>query len=285
MLWGALSIFASLALALGVWRLGVQKEQDDINNKVVVLLASADRLISDNHDDEAEAEARKALELMPGDVRCKAMMERVNTKREMIRKDREATSSSSMSIAAQMEKENLEEAVKTYDEISKDASSTKEVKQAAEERAKALRDGVCTLLLPDDWPADGVVTINSSIRNSAKKKVEGIGYGKQTIFITRTGYRSPAPVELEFRTVQPLRLPPFHWKLKGATVFLASKPSGAEVWLKGVNTGKVTPCEFEDVDEGPVSYELRHPKFGETFVSGNVEGRLPLKLTGQLRSK
>jgi hypothetical protein len=285
MLWGVLSIIAAGAVALGVWRLGVQKEQEETNSKVVALLASADKLITENRDDEAEAEARKGLALMPGDVRCNAMIERVQKKRDMIRKDREASSGFAMTRAKELEKENLQSALDAYMDITRDETSTKEAKQAAEERAKELREGVCTLLLPDDWPADGEIKINSSIRNTAKKKVEGIGLGKQVINISRPGYRSQPPVELDFRTVEPLRLPSFQWKLKGATVFIVSKPAGAEVWIKGVDTGKKTPCEFEDVDEGAVSYQLKHPKHGDVFLSGKVEGRLPLRLSADFFNK
>ncbi len=37
-----------------------------------------------------------------------------------------------------------------------------------------------------------------------------------------------------------------------------SNPSGAEIWLDGVNTGQVTPYSFSKIEEGPHKIELRN---------------------------
>ena len=285
LLFGALGVIAAGALAVVMWRLDVQKQEEETGKKVVALLESADQLIQENRDDEADAAAHKAMELMPGDVRAQAVIERINTKREMIHKKKSAESGFSMMRAEQLEKENLKAALEAYDAIRADAATTADAKQAAADRAKAIRDGVCTLLLPDDWPADAELSIDELTKNTAKKKIEGIVHGTRVITIKRFGYRDPAPMEVEFLTAQPVKLPSFQWKVKGAKVFVTSTPAGAAVWKDGKNTGKVTPCEFDDVDEGTIEYVLKRPGFPDTPVSGKVEGRIPLKISGKLERR
>lgn len=285
LLFGALGVIAAGALAVVMWRLDVQKQEEEIGKKLVTLLASADQLIQENKDDEAEVAVKKAMELIPGDVRAQAVLDRINAKRDLIHKKKSAESGFSMMRAEQLEKENLAAALEAYDAIRADASTTADARQAATDRAKAIRDGICTLILPDDWPADAELSIDELSKNTAKKKIEGIVHGKRMIAIKRFGYRDPVPMEVEFLTAQPVKLPAFEWKVKGAKVFVTSTPAGAAVWKDGKNTGKVTPCEFEDVDEGTVEYVLKRPGYPDTTVSGKVEGRIPLKISGKLERR
>lgn len=282
MLWVSLGVIAVGAVAVVMWRLDYQKQQDEIDKKVVALLESADKLIEENRDDEAEAATRNALALIPGDVRSQAMVERLAVKRELIRKKQSTASGFLVMRAEQLEKENLAAAIKAYEDIRVDPSATAEVKQSAAERIKAIKEGVCTLLLPDDWPADALLTIDDLSKNTVKRKIEGIVHGKRTIRITRPGYRDPAPMEVEFLTAAPVRLPAFLWKLTGAKVFVASTPSGAAVWRDGKDTGKVTPCEFEDMDDGPVEFVLKLSRFPDTPLKGEIKDRLPIKLSAKL---
>jgi hypothetical protein len=285
MLWGALGVIIAASVAVAAWRLAFQKQQAEIDSKTAALLESADKFVREGRDGDAEAEARKVLGLIPGDARAREVIDRINTKRDMIHKKEAETSGLSMMRAAQLEKENIAAAIEAYDAIQADTNTTKEAKQAAADRTKALGSGLCTLLLPEDWPADGELAIDGLSKNAARKTIDGIVYGKRIISITRFGYRAPAPMEIEFRTLEPVRLPAFEWKLKGAKVFVTSTPPGAAVWQNGRNTGKVTPCEFDDVDEGRVEYELKHYRYPATTVSGEVEGRLPLKLSANFKSK
>ncbi len=285
LLFGTLGVIAAGALAVVMWRLDVQKQEEDTGKKLVALLTSADQLILENRDDEAEAAVKKAMELIPGDVRAQAVLERINTKREMIHKKKSAESGFSMMRAEQLEKENLAAALEAYDAMRTDAATTADAKQAAAARAQAIRAGVCTLILPEDWPADAELTIDELSKNTAKKKIDGIVHGKRMIAIKRFGYRDPVPMEVEFTTLEPVCLPTFQWKVKGAKVFLTSTPAGAAVWKDGKNTGKVTPCEFDDMDEGTVEFILKRPGYPDTPVSGKVEGRIPLKISGKLERR
>lgn len=285
LLFGALGVIAAGALAVVMWRLDVQKQGEETGKKLVALLASADQLIQENRDDEAAAAANKAMELIPGDLRAQAVIDRINAKRDLVHKKKSTEAGFSMMRAEQLEKENLAAAVEAYDAIRMDAATTAEAKQAAADRAKAIRAGICTLILPEDWPADAELTIDELSKNTAKKRIDGIVHGKRTIGITRLQYRDPVPMEIEFRTSEPVRLPAFEWKVKGAKVFLTSTPAGAAVWKNGENTGKITPCEFEDVDEGTVEYVLKRPGYPDTIVKGKVEGRIPLKISGKLERR
>jgi hypothetical protein len=282
MLWVSLGVIACSAGAVVMWRLDVQKQQIETDSKVVALLQDADKLIEDNRDDEAEAATRKALALLPGDVRGQAMVERLEVKRELIRKKQSTASGFLVMRAEQLEQEDLGAAVEAYEAIRVEPSASPEAKQLATGRIKVIKEGVCILLLPDDWPADAQLTIDDLSKNTAKKKIEGLVHGKRMIQITRPGYRAPAPMEVEFPTAAPVRLPAFQWKLTGAKVFVASTPSGAAVWRDGKDTGKVTPCDFEDIDEGPVEFVLKLSAFPDTPLKGEIKGRLPIKLSAKL---
>lgn len=49
---------------------------------------------------------------------------------------------------------------------------------------------------------------------------------------------------------------------RGADLKIISKPSGAEIWLDGANTGKKTPYTLQAIPEGPQRIELRGlPKY------------------------
>ena len=113
--------------------------------------------------------------------------------------------------------------------------------------------------------------------------MSGITPGKHTVVASRFGFRDSPQVELNFRGLDPLQLPTIEWKPRGAKVFVNSRPSGAAVWWHGKDTGKITPCEILDVDDGPIEFLLKHPKYEATTLKGEVKDRQPLSVTATLK--
>lgn len=282
-LWTFLGIVLVSVVVLVAWRLQYQENWRQNDEKITALLDSADKLIQDNHEDEAEAVVSKGLGLIPGDERCQKMIERINTKREMIRQRKAEASEGALLEAEQLAKTDIALAIDALDRIVGDASLTAEAHKTAVSRIAALNRGVCSLLMPKDWPADTVLTLDSITKDVLKGKIDGIVAGKHTLTITRYGFRDPLPMELNFRSLDPLPLPAVAWQLRGAKVFVKSLPSGAAVWWHDKDTGKVTPCEIEDVDDGPVEFLLKHPKYEATPLKGEVKNRQPLSVTATLK--
>jgi hypothetical protein len=83
-LWTLLGIVLVAGAAVLKWRLNYQANWQKTDDKIVALLESADQLILTDRDDEAEAVAKQGLGLLPGDDRCQKVIERINTKRQMI---------------------------------------------------------------------------------------------------------------------------------------------------------------------------------------------------------
>ena len=282
-MWTVIGILVVAGLTLIVWRLQVQKKMEATEKQVVELLATADQLVEANREDEAEAAMRKALEMQPGDVRCQTMIERIEKKRGMIYRKKSAASDMTLASAEQIALTDIKGALEILQTIRKDSSFTPEAQRAAAQRIKELEGGICTLHLPEDWPADAVLLIDDFEKTPKKGIVSDIVHGKRTIKVTRYGFRQPAAMELDFRGLEPLQLPAIEWRLRGAKVFITSRPAGAAVWRNGKDTGKITPCEFEDVDDGPIEFLLKHPKYPETPVKGVVKDRQPIKLTANLQ--
>ncbi len=278
-LWTLLGI-ALVAAGGGVaWRMQYQANWQQNDDKVMALLASADQLIQENREDEAEAVVKQGIGLLPGDSRCQQMIERINTKRKMIYERKAEASDAALAEAEQLAKNDIDLAIDALGKIVSDASLTPEARKAAEARIASFKRGVCSLRLPEDWPGDAILTLDDITKEVVKGLVGGILTGKRTVKISRFGFREPPPVELDFRGVDPVPLPTIEWKLRGAKVFVKSRPAGAAVWRQGKNTGKVTPCELEDVDDGPIELLLKHPDYTATPIKGEVKDRKPLSLT------
>jgi hypothetical protein len=122
-----------------------------------------------------------------------------------------------------------------------DDSLTPEGRKTAQARIVSFQSGVCGLRLPKDWPDDAVLTLDGKTQRVVNGLVEGTVPGKHELNITRYGFSTPPPLELDFRGLNPLPLPGFGWKVRGAKVFVKSVPSGAAVWWQGKDTGKTTP--------------------------------------------
>ena len=83
-LWSLIGIVVVAAISVVAWRLQYQAKWRQSDERVLALLESAEKLIQENREDEAEAVATQGLGLLPGDKRCQEMINRINTKRAMI---------------------------------------------------------------------------------------------------------------------------------------------------------------------------------------------------------
>ena len=55
-------------------------------------------------------------------------------------------------------------------------------------------------------------------------------------------------------------------------IFLASNPAGAQIWLDGTNTSKITPDTIKNVDEGSHSVTIKLQDYNDVTFSVNVTG-------------
>ncbi len=282
-LWTFLSILVVGAVALVAWRLQYQDNLQKNDEKVLALLESADQLILANREDEAEAVASQGIGLIPGDNRCKAMIDRINAKRRLILQNKTEASNFALAGAEELAKNDIALAIEALDKVVEDDAFTTEIHLTAEKRIAALKGSVCSLLIPPDWPRDANVAIDSITKEITDGLVTGITPGKHTILASRFGFRDPPPIELDFRGIDPVKLPFIEWKPRGAKVYVKSRPSGAAVWWRGKDTGKLTPCEMVDMDDGPIEFLLKHPNYQETTLTGEVKDRQPLSVTATLK--
>jgi hypothetical protein len=281
-LWWVLGIIAAAAAGLIIWRLQVQQQQQQTDAKVVALLESADRLILENREDDAAAATNQALELLPGDRRSVALMERIEAKRKLIHEKLSTTSNMALAQAEQYALTNLETARRELDRLRSDTSLTPEAQKAAADRMKALKGPVCSLRVPKEWLPDSVLTIDGVTKEPENSMVTGLMPGKRDIVITRFGFREISFKELDFNGTEPVVLPAFEWVPRGTKVSVTSSPAGAAVWYLGKDTGKVTPCTIPDVEDGPVEFLLKRAGYENATVSGEVKERRPLKLSIKL---
>lgn len=284
-LWWVLGVIVLAAAGLIIWRLQVQQQQQQTDAKVVSLLESADRLILENREDDAEAATRQALELLPGDKRSLATMERINEKRKKIYEKKSDASKIALAQAEQYALTNLETARREFDRLRADASLTPEAQKAAADRMKELKGPVCSLRVPKEWQTDAILTIDGVTKEPENSMVTGLMPGKRDILITRFGFRDVAFKELDFNGTEPVVMPPFEWVPRGTKVSVTSSPAGAAVWYLGKDTGKVTPCTIPDVEDGPVEFLLKRADYEDATVSGEVKERRPLKLSVTLEPK
>jgi hypothetical protein len=281
-LWTFLGIALVSTVAVVAWRLQFQEALRQNDEKIMAMLVSADQLILADREDEAEAIVSKGIGLIPGDTRCQAVIERINTKRGMILQRKSEVSQGALMAAEQIAKNDIAIAIDELGRIAADEKLTPEARKAALTRVAELKRGVCSLRLPSDWPLDAELTIDNVTKEVVKGVIDGIIPGMHTITITRYGFRDPPPMEVKFRGTDPLPLPAVAWKPRGAKIFVKSIPSGAAVWFRGKDTGKKTPCEVDDMDDGQIEFVLKHPKYAVTTLKGLVKERQPLSMTATL---
>lgn len=273
-------------IAMGGGFLWVLKDRDrkrEADRRVAELLVSADQFVEAHQEDQAEALMKQALGILPGDPRCQAVLDRIQAKRDMVEKKMTTNSTFALEQAEFTAKSDITGAIDVFERIRADQSFTDEAKRTATEQIKALKDGACSLKLPAEWPLEAQITIDGTAVEPKDGVITGIKHGKRTVVVSRFGYREPAPVELDFRGLETLKYPTVNWKRKGGKVAVKSQPAGAQVWLDGVNTGKVTPCEFEDIDEGEVEFVLKLPKYENQSVKGEVKARQTTRLSAALK--
>jgi hypothetical protein len=278
-----IGIFVIAAAAGIIWVLKDREQKREADRKVAGMLVSADQFVEANQEDQAEALMKQALGLMPGDPRCQAVLDRIAAKREMIQKKLTTNSTFALEQAEFTAKSDIAGAIEVFERIQKEEGFTAEAKRTAAERIKAFKEGACSLKLPSDWPLEAQITIDGAEVQPKDGMITGIKHGKHTVAVTRFGYREPAALEMDFRGLDTLKYPDVSWKRKGGKVAVKSQPAGAQVWLAGVNTGKVTPCEFEDIDEGEVEFVLKLPKYENQSVKGEVKARQTTRLSAVLK--
>lgn len=273
-----------IAAAFGIiWVLKDRERKREADRKVAEMLVSADQFVEANQEDQAEALMKQALGIMPGDPRCKAVLDRIQAKRDMIQKKLTNNSTFALEQAEFTAKSDIVGAIDVFEKIRTEEGFTAEAKRTATERLKVLKEGACSLKLPAEWPLEAQITIDGTEVEPKDGMITGIKHGKRTVAVSRFGYREPAPLELDFRGLETLKYPNVAWKRKGGKVTIKSQPAGAQVWLAGVNTGKVTPCEFEDIDEGEVEFVLKLPKYENQSVKGEVKARQTTRLSAALK--
>jgi formylglycine-generating enzyme required for sulfatase activity len=281
-LWTLLVIALVAALAVIGWRLRYQQIRSENQTQAAELLESAEKLIAADQNDEAHAVAQKALALVPDNLHGLEIMQRIITKRELARQKQSAAAVTALAQAEKLAATDITAAIAAYGKIRLGPSFPPDAKTTAAERAKALQGPVCSLRMPDNWPADAALTIDDSKQDSEKPLISGITPGKHKIGITRYDFRPPPAIELDFRGTDPLPLPAIKWQPVGTKVSITSIPPGAAVWRDGKATGKATPCTLLDIDDGPIELILKLPEYADTPVKGEVKDRAPLKLAARL---
>jgi formylglycine-generating enzyme required for sulfatase activity len=116
----------------------------------------------------------------------------------------------------------------------------------------------------------------------ADSAITGIPLGSRSFEITRPGFRKPPPITLDFKGIRPIPLPQVAWQPFGGKVALSSTPAGAAVWIGGMDTGRVTPVTFDDVEVGKVEYTLKFPRHADTVVAGEVASLTTLRLSAAM---
>lgn len=281
-LWCAIGLMVAIAAFVIVNRLGVQKAETESIQQVGTWLQEADRLVAENRDAEAEELINKAVALRPQDPRSTAAMERLQTKREMIRKKQESSASMTLEQAKMMALSDVEAAILIYESMIKDANFPAESRKIATEKLRELKAGACVLSLPEDWPPDAVVSVDGREIPRKGNQIPGIEAGFRKVVLSRYGHRTSPPFEIHFKGTEPIPVPKFAWTRPGTTVSITSNPPGASVWIGDREIGKVTPCVIEDVDDGFVEYRLTLAGRATTTVRGEVKGRQPIRLNVDL---
>lgn len=281
-LWCAIGLMVAIAAFVIVNRLGVQKAETESIQQVGAWLENADKLVAENRDAEAEELINKAIALRPQDPRSKAAMDRLTTKRDLIRKKQETSASMALEQAKMMALSDVEGAIVMYEAIIKDANLPAESRKTATEKLRELKAGACVLTLPEDWPPDAVVSVDGREIPRKGNQIPGIEAGFRKVVLSRYGHRTSPPFEIQFKGTEPIPLPKFAWTRPGTQVSITSNPPGASVWIGDRETGKVTPCVIEDVDDGPVEYRLTLAGRATTTVRGEVKGRQPIRLSVDL---
>jgi formylglycine-generating enzyme required for sulfatase activity len=232
--------------------------------------------------DEAENSARETLKLLPADANAKKIIDSAGILRERFLKRKETANAALAAAAALATADDIPGAIAAYSAIQKHSPHPKEAIEQAGRELESLRAATATLVLPDDWPEYTVLSIDGKPQPVGLHQITGIPLGPHTLTVTRAGFRDPPPVSIDFKGTRPVNMPAIAWKPVGGKVNLTSKPTGAAVWFNGKDTGRKTPCSFEDVDAGKVSYQLKLAGHLDTGIEGQLASAGTLNLTANL---
>jgi flagellar basal body-associated protein FliL len=283
-LWILLVIILVAGISVVAWRLNYQEKFQKADDKIMALLESADELIIANRDVEAEALVQQGIGLIPGDDRCQKVIDRIDAKRQMIHQRNAEVSNAILAQAEELTKTDIVMAIEAFNKIVADNLLTPEALTNAKARIASLKGVVCSLRIPENWPNEAVLTLDGAPQRIVSGFVKDIMPGKHEVKITRFGFSDPPPMELDFRSVDPVALPAIAWKVRGTKVFVKSTPPGAAVWLNGEDTQKVTPFEKDDMADGPVEVLLKHPDYADASLKGEIKDQQPLLLNATLES-
>ncbi len=272
--WGLWVMAAILVMIAGLLLVPWFRSQFEARERLMdaaAMVAKAQQQLDQGYAQAAEASAREALKLVPGEAsatRVAAAAQRMLDQQ----KERETLAKAAWDAAEKwVIDDHLLEAIPAFDTIAtKSAEFPEGVGTKAAARAAELREMKGTLLLPNDWPADAVMVMNAEIIDPQDNRVSGIPLGERDLIVSRKGYRNPAPIRLAFRGVKPLALPPVSWKPVGGKVTVSSTPTGAAIWEGNRATGKLTPHTFEDVNVGKAEYLLKLKGHVDKIVTADV---------------
>jgi len=115
------------------------------------------------------------------------------------------------------------------------------------------------LLLVHSDPSGAVVHIDGADRGSTPLLLTDLPLGKYRLNVSAQGYL-PKEVEVDVGDRSPVKAD-VKLTSNSARLDISSQPSGAEVTLNGIRTGKTTPCSIDRIPAGPSRIELSFPAY------------------------
>lgn len=287
--WLGIVILVLLLLGLGVALfpyVRAELRQRELRLQATALVITAQEELAAGQADEAAAHADEALTLVPGFVPAEQVITAAKALQDHSRQQQAAGTTALAAAEQWVTQDEIRAAITAFGAIrARTAVYGPAAVGQAEKRIAELQTITGTLLLPDDWPPDAVLEMSRKPLVPGAKTITGIPLGTHRFTLSRPGFRPPAQVKLEFLGRNPVRLPTIGWQMIGGRVVIASTPPGAAVWSAGKDTGKLTPCTFEEVEVGKVDYLLKLQSHVDTPLSGEVVNLETLELSATLPEK
>jgi formylglycine-generating enzyme required for sulfatase activity len=273
---GGLTAYYGRPAAVAWW------QQRQLELQVDSLTATAAAHLQAGRHADADQSARQALELLPNHAPARQIIDTAASQRAILLQ-REKNAAAALAAAEKLAADDdLPAAIKAFGAICQNPATPAAIVNQADQRRHELRAATGTLVLPPDWPDDAILRLDGELQTPGIRTITGIPFGKHTVKVTRQGHRPPPPIKLEFRGSRPVPLPSIAWELVGGTVVVTSEPPGAAVWHEGKDTGRTTPCTFQDVNVGKISYLLKLPGHLEATAEGEVATAATLELSAAL---
>jgi formylglycine-generating enzyme required for sulfatase activity len=264
-------------LAIKAW------ERQAEERRLVELANRAGAMLRAGDADAAERAAQEALELRDGHPPARRVMEAVAALRQREAR-REQDGRAALEAAERwLDDDQVERTISALARIKANeaAYGAAAVAQAAKRLAE-LESITGTLELPPGWPTDAEIRINGEAFAVVDGKIPGLPLGRVRVAVSRPGHRELPEDRLAIPGGRPVVLPMPEWRLLPGRVTLASNPAGAAVWANGEDTHRVTPCEFGEVEPGPVEFLLKLPRHADAVVRGEVPSAGDLALSATL---